>query len=472
MRHLPALVFQGCRCVLPMSDRSAALLAEVLLAEDPLGCLQALADQVAQDPPLLIWIATSARQRSAPGPESVAEAARWLVEHGVEVLRGEPQGEAALPAFREDAAQYAAHVEASLAVADLAAILASGAGKVASDKACLDGLLHRASEWLALAAAAGGAEAPGQWPGGAFPAAGSAVNPAVREAMDILAGRKEAHTAGVDPQTCRRRARAGTERWLEVWPGPGRCLPQLAARLARLDALERRFQETLETEKLEAMAEFAAGAGHEINNPLAIIAGRAQLLLKDETDPERRRELALVNAQVRRAHEMIADMRLFARPPRPELRQVDLAALVDGLLAEIGPQAAERGIALRRSGDPGPLELEADPAQLSVAVHALCRNAMEAIGRVGRIEVALGGTEHAVEIRVSDDGPGILPEHRRHLFDPFYSARQAGRGLGLGLSKCWRIAANHRGRITVASQPGEGAVFTILLPRRQPCHEP
>ncbi len=196
------------------------------------------------------------------------------------------------------------------------------------------------------------------------------------------------------------------------------------------------------------------------------------MLLKDETDPERRRELAVVNAQVKRAHEMIADMRLFARPPRPEFRQVDLAALVDGLLAEIGPQAAERGITLKRSGDPGPLEIEADPAQLSVAVHALCRNAMEAIGRGGRIDVTLAGTERAVELRVSDDGPGILPEHRRHLFDPFYSARQAGRGLGLGLSKCWRIASGHGGRITVDSRPGEGAVFTITLPRRQSSHEP
>jgi len=455
-----------------MSDRSAALLAEVLLGEDPTGCLQSLARQIAQDPPLLLWITTIAVGRGGPPPESVAEAARWLVERGADVLHWEPQGEAAVPDFQADAARYAAQVEASLTVADLAALLASGTPATASDKAYLDGLLHRATEWFALAAAAGGAEVPGGWPGGAFPTAEAAADASVCEAVEVLAGRKAPQTAPIDAEACRRRARAGTEQWLELLPGPGRSLPHLAARLARLDNLERRFQETLETEKLEAMAELAAGAGHEINNPLAIIAGRAQLLLKDETDPERRRELAVMNAQVKRAHEMIADMRLFARPPRPELRQVDLAALVDGLLAEIGPQAAERGITLQRSGDPGPLEIEADPAQLSVAVHALCRNAMEAIGRVGRIEVALGGTEQVVELRVSDDGPGILPEHRRHLFDPFYSARQAGRGLGLGLSKCWRIAASHRGRITVDSRPGEGAVFTILLPRRQPSHEP
>jgi len=472
MRHLPALLFQGCRCVLPMSDRSAALLAEVLLGDDTAGCRQSLASQIAQDPPLLLWITTIAAGRGEPPPGSVAEAARWLAKHGAEVLHWEPQGEPAPSDFRVDAARYAPQVEASLAVAELAALLASSSPATVADRAYLGGLLHRASEWFVLAAATSAAEVPGGWPSGAFPAAEAAADAAVCEAVEILAGRRAPQTALIDAEACRRRARAGTERWLELLPGPGRCLPQLAARLARLDNLERRFQETLETEKLEAMAELAAGAGHEINNPLAIIAGRAQLLLKDETDPERRRELAVVNAQVKRAHEMIADMRLFARPPRPELRQVDLAALVDRLLAEIGPQAAERGITLQRSGDPGPLEIEADPAQLSVAVHALCRNAMEAIGRGGRIEVALGGTEQVVELRVSDDGPGILPEHRRHLFDPLYSARQAGRGLGLGLSKCWRIASGHRGRITVDSRPGEGAAFTILLPRRQASHEP
>ena len=96
-----------------------------------------------------------------------------------------------------------------------------------------------------------------------------------------------------------------------------------ADKLARLAELEADFQRTLETEKLEAMAEFAAGAGHEINNPLTVISGRAQLLLRDETDPERRHALALISAQAMRVYEMIADMMLFARPPRPECQQVE-----------------------------------------------------------------------------------------------------------------------------------------------------
>jgi signal transduction histidine kinase len=102
------------------------------------------------------------------------------------------------------------------------------------------------------------------------------------------------------------------------------CLPDLAKRLARLDDLEHRFDETLEAEKLEAMAELAAGAGHEINNPLAVISGRAQLFLRQEDDPERRRAFASMNTQVGRVFEMISDLMLYARPPEPQTEEIDL----------------------------------------------------------------------------------------------------------------------------------------------------
>jgi signal transduction histidine kinase len=237
--------------------------------------------------------------------------------------------------------------------------------------------------------------------------------------------------------------------------------------LARLQELEEKFSEVLETEKLSAVAEFAAGAGHEINNPLAIIGGRAQLLLKDESDPERRRELALMIAQVKRAHEMIADIRLFARPPKPEPESLDLIELVDALVADLTPQVVEQASTIRRTGEDGPLDIEADPAQVNVALRAMCKNALEAIGHSGHIEVEVESSDDQAVIRVSDDGPGILPDERVHLFDPFYSSRQAGRGLGTGLSKCWRIVTGHGGKIDVDSEPGEGAVFTVTLPRRQ-----
>jgi signal transduction histidine kinase len=262
--------------------------------------------------------------------------------------------------------------------------------------------------------------------------------------------------------------------------------PSIAERLARLAELEHDFQRALEVEKLDAMAEFAAGAGHEINNPLTVISGRAQLLLRGETDPERRHALALISAQAMRVYEMIADMMLFARPPRPELQPVELTRLIDDLVADLLPRCAKQETSLRRVGAAGPIVVEADPVQLNVALRAICQNAVEALQSGGHIEIAVevlecgdssplssSGTRSGDEsphsksearITIRDDGPGLKPEERRHLFDPFYSARQAGRGLGLGLSKAWRIVANHGGRIEVASEPGRGAAFTVSLP--------
>ncbi len=242
---------------------------------------------------------------------------------------------------------------------------------------------------------------------------------------------------------------------------------ELHAILSRLEILENKFQEAVEAEKLEALAEFAAGAGHEINNPLTIIAGRAQLFLHDERDPERRRSLALVNSQAMRIYEMIADMMLFARPPQPNFAIVDAAKIVDETINLLQAAAREQETELTRSGLAEALEIEADGVQLAVAIRALCQNSIEALGHGGRIEIDLQAGVNDVMIRVTDNGPGITPDERRHIFDPFFSARQAGRGLGLGLSKCWRIVTNHGGRIEVNSTPRQGAEFIIILPRRQ-----
>jgi signal transduction histidine kinase len=234
------------------------------------------------------------------------------------------------------------------------------------------------------------------------------------------------------------------------------------------------WQRKLEEEKLAALAEFAAGAGHEINNPLAVICGRAELLLRQETHPERRRDLATIHAQARRVYEMIADLMLFARPPRPVLAPLDLAALLNELVVELGPRCQERGVHLDAATDGEPVEVRADRGQLLVALRAVCDNALDALGQGGRLEIrsridaALkrekGKGNLLARIEIHDDGPGFDDDVRRHLFDPFFSGRAAGRGLGMGLAKCWRIVRLHEGTIDVESQPGQGATFAISLP--------
>ena len=246
------------------------------------------------------------------------------------------------------------------------------------------------------------------------------------------------------------------------------------------------FTAALEAAKLEALYQFAYGLSHEINNPLANISTRAQTLLANERDPERQRKLATIVQQAFRAHEMIADLMLFARPPALRKEPVDLAKLAGTIVAELQDQAKEQAASLRRTGDGGPLIANADATQIAVALKAIVQNALEAVRQGGTVEVhSARSTQYLVPstpmpspsstplsalhtphflISISDTGPGIPAEIRPHIFDPYFSGREAGRGLGLGLSKAWRIVQLHGGLIEVENQPGSGAKFTIALP--------
>jgi signal transduction histidine kinase len=470
MRHLPAFVVGRTRWVLPMADRSANVLSEAVVLQDIAQAAQLLAEQLALDPPLVLWAVLQHKrsQEEAGGeaipPENVRAVAEWLAENAAARLQWPGQADDYQSADPIEAERAADQVAADLAVAELAGLLAAPEGEAAADEAQFLGLLSGAPAWLTLSVRGrktSPRKGPLAWPGefGDRPVVGR-----VLEAAEILSGFRKSACLVNEVEVCRRRGLEGRRKWLDLVAGPGLRLPQLMERLGRLAQLETKFQEAVEIEKLAAMAEFAAGAGHEINNPLAIIGGRAQLLLRDETDPERRRELATIAAQAKRAYEMIADMRHFARPAQPEFQSVDFSALLDGLVAELAPTMTEQRIELARVGPRDPVQVDADPTQWQVALRALVRNAQEAIGHDGRIELGVWPHADRVEIRITDTGPGISPEHRRHLFDPYYSSRQAGRGLGMGLSKCWQIVSLHHGKIEVGGEPGRGAVFTLWVP--------
>ena len=458
MRHLPPLVSESSRRLLPMADGSAAALARLLMAPERADSDRPLAAWFRGDPPLALWTACVADRIDRFEPHGVDDLAEWLSDHLFEALQWhEPESLSEDPIGPPQS--HADRVESAVRLADLASQLAAKTRPEAVELAYLHGLLHHWADWLG---------AVGCLPPWLAEPDESPATEVVRLAEEMLADEDGApKKAPIDLDAASRRAAECRRRWLAEEGELAQWLPVLSSKLGRLHALEGKFEATLLTEKLEAMAEFAAGAGHEINNPLTVIAGRAQLFLREEKDPERRRALALMNAQAKRVYEMIADMMLFARPPQPEPQPIDLLELIDGLIDDLAPQAALHETKLRRTGSEDPVSIEVDPTQLTVALRAMCQNAMEAIGRPGRIEICVRGGKCDVQIDIADDGPGIMPEEHRHLFDPYYSARQAGRGLGLGLSKCWRIVTNHGGRIDVANRPDQGAVFTITLPRQQ-----
>jgi signal transduction histidine kinase len=241
---------------------------------------------------------------------------------------------------------------------------------------------------------------------------------------------------------------------------------------------ERQFQARLTREKLASLKELAYGASHEINNPLANISIRAQTLLNTESDPERRQKLAVIYEQALRAHEMISDLMLFANPPASGIQSIDLRLWIPKLVTEISPSLTRLEInGLRVEQLPIEFEvrlgpevrhLDVDPTQLSVAIKSLIRNSIESIrtaARSGNISLRVSQSPAGwIGFTVTDDGGGVLDCAKPHLFDPFYSSRESGRGLGFGLSKAWRIAELHGGTLELNGQHEPGAQFTLLIP--------
>lgn len=252
--------------------------------------------------------------------------------------------------------------------------------------------------------------------------------------------------------------------------GPSVDVENLIRVAADLQSLKIEFEDRLQEEKLASMKQLAYGASHEINNPLANIATRAQTMMAHELQPDKQYQLSVIYEQAIRAHEMISDMMLFAHPPAIERADVSLRLLMAKIVNELKPLfEKDPRIDCVVTMGPGVDRADVDPVHLSVAIKNLIRNSAEAIRSLnrgnGRIEIRVApGLGARLEFSVWDNGIGITGDVARHLFDPFYSGREAGRGLGLGLSKVWTIAKLHGGRLWWDDQVTSGTRFVIELP--------
>lgn len=232
------------------------------------------------------------------------------------------------------------------------------------------------------------------------------------------------------------------------------------------------FERQLLIEKMAAMKGLAYGASHEINNPLANIATRAQTMLVDETHAEKRHKLSVIYQQAMRAHEMISDMMLFAHPPALKIENVSLRLLMSKFLKQCEASFDLQHVDVRVVLAVGVDRVSVDPTQLLVALACLVKNSAEAIAAKpsgetassSLIEVKIAVVDGQLEIGVTDDGVGVDPALAKHIFDPFYSSREAGRGLGFGLAKVWRIVELHGGVIQLDNRREPGTRFVCKLP--------
>ncbi|MCA9059622.1 MAG: HAMP domain-containing histidine kinase [Planctomycetaceae bacterium] len=242
-----------------------------------------------------------------------------------------------------------------------------------------------------------------------------------------------------------------------------RCIPRLLRNATDVPA------SFPQAERLASLAEFAAGAGHEINNPLGSILGQTQLLLKTTTEIGSRQSLETIGAQAWRIRDMIGQTMLFARPPVPATTEFDLAAVADIVCAAARETLQSDEIQVTNESSVTHVSIRGDQPQLTTLMDELIRNAAEAIRGTNhpgtiRLRVTPYPDHHAVGIRIRDNGLGLTDSLiQRHLFDPFFSGRQAGRGLGFGLSLCYQIVRSHHGILLPWSNTDE-TCFEIALP--------
>lgn len=233
-----------------------------------------------------------------------------------------------------------------------------------------------------------------------------------------------------------------------------------------------RTQEQLAAvESMARLAELTAGAAHELNNPLTVISGRAQLLAERLSDERNKTEAEFIVAAAGKLTELVTRLHTIAKPPKPSAAMLPLAELLSEAVS-----TARRRVAGQRPGLAGtpvrvavqaPLDRVClDRGQTVAAMAELIANALECSPRTGvDVRAWVEARASALLVRVSDDGAGMGPHALQHAFDPFFSEKPAGRQPGLGLALARRLIMNQQGGIKLESVPGKGTSATVVFTR-------
>ncbi len=238
-----------------------------------------------------------------------------------------------------------------------------------------------------------------------------------------------------------------------------------------LVAINRRLSEVqaelVVSRALRTVVAMAAGAAHELNNPLAVISGRAQILRGASTDAATRESLDLIVSQAQECSNIVTELMEFANPRPPVPESLDLRALLQTLRTELIRQGLleESAIRVETASDTPPARF--DPAQLRGIFREIIQNAIEATepsSRLLTVKAATDLAEKRIVVEVGDNGRGMTPEVLACAADPFFSQRPAGRGRGLGLARVQRWLQLNGGTMRIRSQPGEGTAVELRLP--------
>jgi two-component system, NtrC family, sensor kinase len=232
-------------------------------------------------------------------------------------------------------------------------------------------------------------------------------------------------------------------------------------------AIDERQQELVRSERLAAVGKMAAIITHEVRNPLSSISLNTELLAEEIARHEGGSEAAglcrAIQREVDRLTTITEEYLRFARLPRPRLEKEQLNGIVSGIVEFQREELAGRGVSVAQTLAADLPTVSADEGQIRQALLNLVRNAAEAMGDGGALTLTTRrASDGAVEVCVDDTGPGIEAADIPRIFDPFFSTKEGGTGLGLALTQ--QIVAEHGGRIDVRSRIGEGTTFVLRFP--------
>jgi PAS domain S-box-containing protein len=249
----------------------------------------------------------------------------------------------------------------------------------------------------------------------------------------------------------------------------GRWFDQEALFGVSRDLTLRRTKEAqlIQSAKMASLGVMAGGIAHEIRTPMTVCSSAAQFLQEDDLAPEFRRQcLEKMLSGIAKASTIIENLLKFARAPENlEITRMNLVAVIDDTLALVANQARLQKVELRREGPAASLYLDGLAGLLPQAFLSLWLNALHAMPDGGILSVRLEAPDQETVITISDTGRGIAASDLPYIFDPFYTTAPAGQGTGLGLALCQSFIQQHLGTIEVESTLGQGARFTVRLPR-------
>lgn len=234
-----------------------------------------------------------------------------------------------------------------------------------------------------------------------------------------------------------------------------------------IQALEQSREQVVRAGKLAVVGEMAAIMAHEVRTPMGILRSSAQLLQREPDLDERQRELiGFIFSETERLNRLVTLLLECARPNPPHFMLHDVPEIVDSVLALLESRVERAGVTLSRQADGGDILLSCDREQMMQVFLNLILNALSFVGEGGRVRVSTHRDEEALWISVADDGPGVALEFREHIFDPFFSRREGG--IGLGLTIVQQIVQAHGGTLSVGESAWGGASFNLRFKHQEP----